>query len=498
MALSEPPRLLPVSELCHEGRAPAVPFQVRGEDGEIITLERLLRVLPGKRIVGEARWRDRHVLAKLFVARHNSRHWERERLGLESLRVANILTPGVVAAGRLDGGGHYLLTEFFQDSRTLAEQSCGVDALSPESPAVRELLQPAFALLGRLHAAGLIQNDLHLGNFLAYRNELFVIDGDGVVSMGKGAAVAAQQSMENLALLIAQLPLSWEGCLDSLVDAYTSEQERWRPGREVLLQAVERVRARRLSRFLAKTLRDCSQFSVRSTSSRFSVVVRSDKEALSALMEDPDGFMTRGQLLKDGSTCTVARVDIGGRALVVKRYNLKSFRHALSRFWRPSRAWHSWVAGHRLAFYGIPTPAPLAMLEERIGPMRGRAFLVTEFCPGESLLQHLSDDREPDMAEAEALRNLFGVLFRLKISHGDMKANNLLWRDGCLSLIDLDSLTQHGSARAFVRAWRRDRERFLRNWPKKSVLHRWLVTSLPEALIPCSGDAPTTSGSTRR
>lgn len=54
MALSEPPRLLPVSELRHEGRAPAVPFQVRGEDGEIITLERLLRVLPGKRIVGNA------------------------------------------------------------------------------------------------------------------------------------------------------------------------------------------------------------------------------------------------------------------------------------------------------------------------------------------------------------------------------------------------------------------------------------------------------------
>ena len=176
---------------------------------------------------------------------------------------------------------------------------------------------------------------------------------------------------------------------------------------------------------------------------------------------------------------TKNRSRIPGQPLVVKRYNLKSFRHALSRFWRPSRAWHSWVAGHRLAFYGIPTPAPLAMLEERIGPMRGRAFLVTEFCPGESLLQHLSEDREPDTAEAEAIRNLFAMLFRLKISHGDMKANNLLWHDGHLSLIDLDSLTQHGSSRAFVRAWRRDRERFVRNWPKQSALHRWLTASLP-------------------
>ena len=106
---------------------------------------------------------------------------------------------------------------------------------------------------------------------------------------------------------------------------------------------------------------------------------------------------------------------------------------------------------------------------------------MTEFCPGESLLQHLSEDREPDTAEAEAIRNLFAMLFRLKISHGDMKANNLLWHDGRLSLIDLDSLTQHGSNRAFVRAWRRDRERFVRNWPKQSMLHRWLAASLPEA-----------------
>ena len=238
-------------------------------------------------------------------------------------------------------------------------------------------------------------------------------------------------------------------------------------------------RAQRLTHFLTKTLRDCSQFAVRSTINRFSAVVRTEKEALSALMEDPDEFIARGQMLKNGNTCTVARVDIGGRALVVKRYNLKSVSHALSRFWRPSRAWHSWVAGHRLAFYGICTPAPLALLEERAGPLRGRAFLVTEYCAGASLLQHLSADREPGEAEADAIKDLFAMLFRLRISHGDMKANNLLWHDRGLLLIDLDSMVQHGSHRTFVHVWRRDRERFLRNWPKQSVLYQWLAANLP-------------------
>lgn len=474
------PRLIPVTELRHEGRGPPVPFQVRTESGELIVLERLLRVLPGKRIVGEARWRNRHVLAKLFVARHNSRHWEHERQGIDALRAANLPTPGIVSAGRLDGGGHFLLTEFLQDSRTLAEQWSGVETMPTGSPQALEILQPAFALLGRLHAAGLIQADLHLGNFLAYQGELFVIDGDGVTPAGKGPVALAQQALENLALLVAQLPLAWESCLDVLVAAYESEQVRLRPEREILLLAIEQARAQRLTHFLAKTLRDCSQFAVRSTTSRFSAVVRMEKEALSALLEDPDQFIARGQLLKDGNTCTVARVEIGGRVLVVKRYNLKSFRHALSRFWRPSRAWHSWVAGHRLAFYGICTPEPLAMLEERVGPLRRRAFLVTKFCPGESLMQHLSPDREPDEAEAKAIEDFFGALFRLKISHGDMKASNLLWCAGRLSVIDLDAMVQHDSHNAFVRDWRRDRERFLRNWPKHSALYRWLAANLPE------------------
>lgn len=473
--------VLTAAELRHLWRGPAVPFQVRGDDGEAIVVSRLLRVLPGKRIVGEAQWRDRRVLAKLFVAQRNSRHWERERQGIATLGTAHLPTPDVIRAGRLDGGGHYLLTEFLEGSRTLAERWSDVERLPAGDPKALDVLLPAFALLGRLHAAGLIQTDLHLGNFLEYRGDLFLIDGDGIQHVAKGPTILAQQTLDNLALLVAQLPLAWEASVDVLVTAYKSEQAGLRPDREMLLRAVERERAQRLTHFLGKTLRDCSQFAVRSTTSLFSAVVRTEKDALGELLESPDRAIERGQMLKDGNTCTVVRVEAGGRPLVVKRYNLKSFRHALSRFWRPSRAWHSWVAGHRLAFYGIATPAPLAMLEERVGPIRRRAFLVTEFCPGENLLQRLSLDREPDAEEAAAILELFDALFRLKISHGDMKATNLIWHERRIAVIDLDAMVQHDRYAAFVRDWRRDRIRFLRNWPAHSVLYRWLDDNLPEA-----------------
>ena len=47
--------------------------------------------------------------------------------------------------------------------------------------------------------------------------------------------------------------------------------------------------------------------------------------------------------------------------------------------------------------------------------------------------------------------------------------------------IDLDAMVRHDSHTAFVRDWRRDRARFLRNWPTHSALYRWLDANLPEA-----------------
>ena len=73
------------------GRAPATPFSVALADGSCVVIERLLRVLPGKRIVGEGCWNGRHVLAKLFVANGSVRHWTQERSGIEALSEAGRL-----------------------------------------------------------------------------------------------------------------------------------------------------------------------------------------------------------------------------------------------------------------------------------------------------------------------------------------------------------------------------------------------------------------------
>ena len=473
--------LLDAKQLVALGREPKVPFRMALADGRELTLLTLLRVLPGKRVVGEALLDGQPVLAKLFIANGSARHWQQECAGIEALRAASVPTPPAVAALALAGGGHTLLTEFLAPAESLDHAWSRLETHAPGDAAATALLLPALAMLGKMHAAGLIQEDLHLGNFLNSKGQLFVVDGDAVRSLAVGKPLTALQAVRNLAILLAQLPAEWDAHRPPLLSAYSEASGLARPDDELLQREVSDVRARRLNDFLAKSVRDCTLFSVARSFGRFAAAVRSTADSLAPLLAAPDAAMHRGQLLKDGATCTVTKVAAGSCPLVIKRYNLKNLRHALARSWRPSRAWHSWREGHRLQFLGIATPAPLALIEERLGPLRRRAWLITEFCPGPNLLAHLSAEREPPPDEARAIGALFQSLHAQRISHGDLKATNLLWHDGKVFVIDLDATVQHRSPSAYARAWRRDRARLLRNWPAASALHRWLDETLPPA-----------------
>ena len=477
-------------------RQPVTPFAVALEgDGEVV-VEHLLRVLPGKRIVGEGEWQGRRVLVKLFIAPGSARHAAREQAGIAALQQAarfGVATPEILLAAPLPAGGHLVLTAFLENAQTLAQAWLALADLPIDSPidspadspagsaAASALLRPAFAAVGRLHAAGLIHDDVHLGNFLRSAGEVYIIDGDSVRAVSPGTALGERQAISNLALLFAQLSIDWDACRDDLLAAYHAGGAPTIADGERLAHEVARVRRCRLDDYLGKTVRECTLFAVEHTPLRFTAARRAEADALASLLRAPDVAIGAGVLLKDGGSATVARVEFAGRPLVVKRYNLKNLRHLCARFWRPTRAWHSWRAGHLLEFFGVATPAPLALVEERVGPLRRRGFLVSEHCPGVDLLHVLAPEREPDAELAQALLTLFRRLHALRISHGDLKATNLLWHRGRIVVIDLDSLTVHGSAASHARAWRRDRQRLLRNWPADCALHGWLDASLPPA-----------------
>lgn len=204
---------------------------------------------------------------------------------------------------------------------------------------------------------------------------------------------------------------------------------------------------------------------------------------MTPVLAQADQLLDHGHLYKTGGAASVGRVDVAGRPLVIKRYNIKNFAHWLKRFWRPSRAWHSWREGNRLAFLGIATPKPLALLEQRFFWLRRKAYLVTEFLPGPDIIErfapYVASGNAPDV-ELQALDQLFGQLLRERISHGDLKGHNVFWHQDRWALIDLDAMCQHASASSFATAFTRDRARFMRNWPVDSALHQVLEQRLPK------------------
>nr|MBO2510609.1 serine/threonine protein kinase [Gammaproteobacteria bacterium] len=478
-----------LGELSRAGRTPELPLRIELADsagpGEL-HLHRLLRVLPGRRYVGVGTWRGRQVLAKLLVGRRAARHLLRELNGARLLADQQLPTPALLADGLVEGQGGWLLFDYLEGAQSLDQAWHEVADQPLLSDAQQAVLGEALTAIAGMHAKGLWQADLHLDNLLRHQGRLYLIDGGSVQVERAGKPLSRERVLENLGVFFAQLPAELESFTEELLVHYLLANGEHALPFEALLRVIHRVRRWRLRDYLSKIGRDCSLFSVRRGAFGLRAVRRDQLASLEPLLADPDRWIEQGLRYKDGGTATVARVEVDGRPLVIKRYNIKGVGHWLSRFWRPSRAWRSWREGNRLAFLGVATAQPLAVLERRCCWLRGRAYLITDCLDGQDIITrfqpYLATDGgdSPPEAELAALDRLFAVLLRERISHGDLKGYNLFWQHGHWALIDLDAMRQHRSEHRFARAYARDRVRFLRNWPADSALHQLLDRRLPK------------------
>ena len=387
------------------------------------------------------------MLVKLFF---RARDHARERAGLARLHAAGIPAPALRWLVELPGAW-LLATAFLPGAQSLAERI-------RTAPEAEVDIAATLELLGALHRAQLIQTDPHLDNFLFCDGKPYIIDGAGIhPAKNKNARRA------NLALFLAQFEPCWDHRLLALLPAYGTPP----PDPAALAREVLRARQRRLRDYRAKCLRTCGEFVIERGWDRF-VARRRDcaDPRLAELLAVPETGIAAGHWLKDGNTASVLRISDAGSDLVVKRYNIKHWRHGLSRAPRRSRAWVAWQNANMLALLGVSTPQALALLEHRLGPLRRSAYLISEYSAGVPLQDWLRQQGEtvvPDWLD-RALLDILAALAAARISHGDLKASNFLVQDARLLLIDLDAMRLHRCAWRFRRTRRRDLARFLDNW----------------------------------
>lgn len=436
---------------------------------EVKCLE-VVRSLPGKRLVFLGKYEGNKVFVKLYLdPKKAEKHWRRELNGLDVFKRSGVSTADLLYAGKVDPGGQpVIVLAQLVGLQSVKQVWEGSDDRSRE-----RLLQRMTRLLAHHHQAGLCQTDLHLDNFMLSEEEIFSLDGAGVKFYPNG--VEKNTSLENLALFLAQLTPEWESQISDVYNLYANERG-WLPDADHMLlhEKVRDAREGRWKEFRSKLFRNCTAFTYLKHRAGYQVVANKFQSGeLLELLQNPDAsFPGKEQALKNGNTCTVWPTAVGGLDLVIKRYNVKNIWHGIKLRLLSGRAECSWVNGHRLLFYGIPTPAPVALVEQ----MRGlfpTTYLLTEQVQAVSAREWFRDQNvsmEDKSGMAEQIAKILHAMWQQRIVHGDLKATNILIAGGKPLVIDLDAMRRIASDSKFRSAWATDIERFLKNWDDNGEL----------------------------
>lgn len=179
-------------------------------------------------------------------------------------------------------------------------------------------------------------------------------------------------------------------------------------------------------------------------------------------------------ICKDGSRSLVGKHTLSdGTECVLKYYYPKNLAKKINYALRGSRAMRSWIAARVFDTLGIPTPSTMVIHETKgpTGITLKQSFLACLLAPGIPL----SDitDEETLQHVASQLDKVFSIMASYHISHGDLKANNIIVsNDGKIRFIDLDGVTIMSPKKKWIELRKRDQKRFLKNWSPDSAAYQ--------------------------
>lgn len=154
-------------------------------------------------------------------------------------------------------------------------------------------------------------------------------------------------------------------------------------------------------------------------------------------------FGSAATLLKKHEARPVYILNIRDRKFFLKSYNVRNFFHWAQRYpLRSSHAFRSWHYGLKLLELGIPTPKPLALYEQKIGPFWKKSIIITEYLENSKTLQDVLEKNitENSLELFEQIQNQLNLLKKAHLIHADYGLRNLLLSQDTLYLIDLDDV----------------------------------------------------------
>lgn len=282
--------------------------------------------------------------------------------------------------------------------------------------------------------------------------------------------IEKNKSISQLALLTCIVPDNDTNTIDILAREY-AKQRSWEFTESDMLLLKKKLslwRKKCMRQAIKKTLRTSKRFQAFKMDAFRGVTTKEFFESsdLKQNVLHLDQLMCDGQILKDGNTCFVSRINLAGQQIVVKRYNHKGIMHSLRHTIKHSRARHCWLSAHRLAMFEIATPKPLAFVEQMKGPLVWNCYILTEYIEAPKLSEILSDstlkqDQRQKLADETA--QILAKLGIHRITHGDAKHTNILIGEHGPILTDLDSMKLHRCNCTYRLYRKKDQMRFERD-----------------------------------
>lgn len=444
------------------------------EDGSVLPIEKILRILPGKRMVALAEYKQEKVVAKIFFSKKEAaKHAKREQEGVNHLLKMKIPSPElIVTLLNQEKNCYILIFRYLNDADnlyTLWEESHSLDVLYP-------ILQQVTQELATQHVLGVMQRDLHFKNFMITPHKVFTLDGAQLSIFPQ--KLDKKISMQHLALFLSQMGVGFEAIQQELFLFYVKLRGWLMKGHELhdMFLYIREANRTRWQRHQKKIFRHSSQFAVIQQGSLSGICDRTSVPAnLRLLLEKPEQFFTEmmpHQLLKAGRSATVVQVSIDGQAWVIKRYNIKHFFHRIKRWFTSSRAKKSWYHAQKLMLFSVHIPKPVAFLEKRQFGFKTESYFISEYVAGMPLssIDFESNDNESNQQLINNIVALLKKIVRLEWTHGDLKASNILVANNKPLLIDFDGAKEHQSETRLQRETVKDWKRFLKNFSKAPTI----------------------------
>ncbi len=451
------------------------PFIIELDQGEFFA-EEVVRLIPGRRMVAFGTWRGLQVVAKIFFDRkHAGRHLAADVKGVKAMIENKIPTPTLRYEGvARDKKTQVLIFDRLQNAHDLE----AMWRQRESNDSMLSILHMVMIELATQHVLGVLQKDMHMGNFLITGKSIYTLDGAQIEVQEK--MLSKEDSMNNLALFLSQLGAGHDDLQINLF-LYYARARGWllKPQDSIDMHLmIRKHNDSRWQRFEKKIFRNSTDYiAIKRFAMRGMMLRANQGKEFSEFLAQPDAVFQRSDrvMLKDGRSSTVIKVTLDGRELVVKRYNMKNIWHRLRRALRITRARKSWRLAQKLNLFNISTAPAVAYLESNILGIKGTSYFVSEYINGCDVKKFLAPYETQPYAATHVIGRVIDMLrslAKLEVTHGDLKSSNIIINYHLQPvLIDLDGAVEHLSVTGLRKAWRSELKRFLRNFEDLPAIH---------------------------